>query len=187
MKAGNANLEADNAQVLRGQIATIYSIDAYFHNQPVRALECCREGLALLPQSWTYARGLLMIFLGLSMQASGQSQAAERLLFDQYELRDDKTDGFAMRLLLPLRFNYLTNGNFEQSRQVASIMIEQAARSKLPVMKGWGHYFIGLVKFQWNELDAAEEHLAEVGGEPIQRHRDHRPACHGSLGAFVPD
>jgi LuxR family maltose regulon positive regulatory protein len=103
-----------------------------------------------------------MIFLGLSMQASGQSQAAERLLFDQYELRDDKTDGFAMRLLLPLCFNYLTNGNFEQSRQVANIMIEQAARSKLPVMKGWGHYFIGLVKFQWNELDAAEEHLAEV-------------------------
>ena len=103
-----------------------------------------------------------MIFLGLSMQASGQSQAAERLLFDQYELRDDKTDGFAMRLLLPLCFNYLTNGNVEQSRQVANIMIEQAARSKLPVMKGWGHYFIGLVKFQWNELDAAEEHLAEV-------------------------
>jgi hypothetical protein len=47
-----------------------------------------------------------------------------------------------------------------------------------------GSLFIGLVKFQWNELDAAEEHLAEVV-ETIQRHRDHRPACHGSLGAFV--
>ncbi len=162
IEASKANLDADTAQDLHGQIATIHSIDAYFHNQPERALEYCREGLALLPQSWTYARGVLMIFLGLSMQASGQSQAAERLLFDQYESCDDKTDSFAMRLVLPLCFNYLTNGNFEQSRQVANIMIEQAARSKLPVMKGWGHYFIGLVKFQWNELDAAEEHLAEV-------------------------
>jgi LuxR family maltose regulon positive regulatory protein len=103
-----------------------------------------------------------MIFLGLSMQASGQGQAAERLLFDQYELRDDKTDGFAMRLLLPLCFNYLTNGNLEQSRQVANIMIEQATRSNLPVMKGWGHYFIGLVKSQWNEMVTAEEHLDDV-------------------------
>jgi LuxR family transcriptional regulator, maltose regulon positive regulatory protein len=162
IEAGKATSDTETAQVLRGQIATIHSLDSYFHNQPVRTLEYCREGLALLPQSWTYARGLLMIFLGLSMQASGQGQAAERLLFDQYESRDDKTDGFAMRLLLPLCFNYLTTGTLEQSRQVANIMVEQATRSNLPVMKGWGHYLIGQVKYQWSELDAAEEHLVEV-------------------------
>jgi LuxR family transcriptional regulator, maltose regulon positive regulatory protein len=162
IETGEAALDTDAMQTLRGQIATLHAMAEYLTNQPARALESGREGLTLLPQSWTYVRGVLMEYLGLAMQATGQSRAAERMLFDLYESHDDKTDGFAMRILAALCFNNLTNGNLEQSRQVAHIMLQQATRSRLPISKNWGHYFIGLAKYQWNELDAAEEHLTEI-------------------------
>ena len=98
------------------------------------------------------------------MQAIGQNQAAERFLFDQYEGHEDKTDGLSMRILLALSFNNLNNGGLEQSRQVAYTMLEQSTRGRRLVTKNWSHYFIGLVKYQWNELDAAEEHLTEIIG-----------------------
>ncbi len=41
-------------------------------------------------------------------------------------------------------------------------MLQQSTRGGIQTTKNWGHYFIGLVKYQWNELDAAEEHLSEV-------------------------
>ena len=43
-----------------------------------------------------------MFYLGLSMQASGQAQEAERLLLDEYESYGDKTDIYALFLLQSL-------------------------------------------------------------------------------------
>ena len=68
-----AALQVDDLQILRGQILLLKAQQAYFSNQPTRAIDLCRQALALLPPSWTYARGVAMLYLGLSMQASGQA------------------------------------------------------------------------------------------------------------------
>jgi hypothetical protein len=65
------------------------------------------------------------------MQASGQSQAAERLLFDQYESRDDKTDGFAMDSVAIVS-KLPDQWQLEQSRQVADIMINRLPAANFP-------------------------------------------------------
>jgi LuxR family maltose regulon positive regulatory protein len=164
IETSESNLDTESIQILRGQIATLRAQEAFFANQPARAIEYSRKGLTLMPESWVYVRGGLILYLGLSMQAIGQSQAAERFLFDQYEGHDDKTDGFSMRILLALSFNNLNNGGLEQSRQVAHTMLDQSIRGRRQVTSNWGHYFIGFVKYQWNELDAAEDHLTEIIG-----------------------
>ena len=87
-----ASLPADDLQILRGQILLLRAQQAYFSNQPTQAIDLCRQALALLPPSWTFGRGAAMLFLGISMQASGQAKAAERLLLDEYESYGDKTD-----------------------------------------------------------------------------------------------
>ena len=160
--AGEAMHSADDLNALRGQIAAIHAQEAYLSNQPARALEFCREGLMIIPQSWDFVQGVLILYLGLSMQAVGQSQAAEHRLFDLYESHDNKTDGYAMEILLALCFNSLTDGSLEQTRQVANTMLQQATRGRLLITRNWSHYFIGLVKYQWNALETAEEHLIEV-------------------------
>ena len=87
-----ASLPADDLQILRGQILLVRAQQAYFSNQATRAIDLCRQALALLPPSWTFVRGGAMFYLGWSMQASGQALAAERLLLDEYESCGDKTD-----------------------------------------------------------------------------------------------
>jgi ATP/maltotriose-dependent transcriptional regulator MalT len=157
-----ATLPAHDVQILRGQILTLKGQQAYFSNQPTRAIDLCRQGLALLPPAWTFVRGGAMLYLGLSMRAIGQALAAERLLLDEYESHGDKNDTYALLLLESLGFNYLNTGRLEQARQIAQLLLQGATRSKLAFMKNWGDYYLGVVHYQCNELEAAAQHFAQI-------------------------
>ena len=80
-----AGLPAEELKILRGQILALRAQQAYFFNQQKLAIDFCHQALALLPPSWTFPRDGAMIYLGLSMQASGQALEAERLLLTEYE------------------------------------------------------------------------------------------------------
>jgi LuxR family maltose regulon positive regulatory protein len=47
-------------------------------------------------------------------------------------------------------------------RQTAHLMLDQAARSKLVILEGWAHYWLGLAGYYRNELDTAGLHLREL-------------------------
>ena len=140
---GAIALPENDLQILRGQILLLRAQQAYFSNQPTRAIDLCRQALALLPPSWTFVRGGAMLFLGLSMQASGQAQAAERLLLDEYESCGDKTNTYALFLLDSLGFIYLHTGQLEQTRQIAQVLLQGATRSGIAFMKNWGDWYLG--------------------------------------------
>jgi LuxR family maltose regulon positive regulatory protein len=159
---GGASLPANDLQILRGQILVLRAQQAYFSNQTTRAIDLCRQALALIPPSWTFARGGAMFYLGMSMQASGQALAAERLLLDDYESYGDKNDAFAMLLLESLCFNYLNSGQLEQARQIAQVLLQRATRRGVAINKNWGDWFIGVVYYLLNELEAAEQHFTQI-------------------------
>ena len=129
--------------ILRAQILLVRAQHAYFSNQPARAIDLCRQALALLPLSWTFGRGAAMLFLGFSMQASGQAQAAERLLLDEYESYGDKTDTYTLLVLESLCFIYLQTGQLEQARQIAQLLVQGATRSGIAFMRNLGDWYLG--------------------------------------------
>jgi LuxR family maltose regulon positive regulatory protein len=158
----SASLPADDLQILCGQILVLKSQKAYFSNQTARAIDLCRQALALLPLSWTFVRGGAMLYLGMSMQASGQGLAAERLLLDEYESYCDKTDAYALQFLHSLCFIYLNSGQLEQARRIAQVLLQAANRSEVAIKKNWGDWFLGMVYYQRNELQAAAQHFAQI-------------------------
>jgi ATP/maltotriose-dependent transcriptional regulator MalT len=155
-------LPEDDLQLLRAQILLLRAQRAYFGNQPTQAIDLCRQALALLPLSWTFGRGAAMLFLGLSMQASGQAQAAERLLLDEYGSHGDKTDPFALLVLDSLCFIYLNTGQLEQTRQIAQVLVQGSTRSGIAFMKHLGDWYLGLVCYQCNELEAAALYFTQI-------------------------
>jgi LuxR family transcriptional regulator, maltose regulon positive regulatory protein len=159
---GSASLQVDDLQILRGQILTLIAQQAYFSNQLTRAIDLGRQALVLLPPSWTYVRGGAMFYLSLSMQASGQELAAEKLLLDEYESYGDKADSYALFLLLALCFNYLTTGQLEQAKRSAQVLIQAATRSKIAIMKNWGDWFLGVACYQRAELEAAAQYFTQI-------------------------
>jgi LuxR family transcriptional regulator, maltose regulon positive regulatory protein len=119
-----AALPVDDLQLLRAQILLLKAQQAYFSNQPILAIDLCKQALAILPLSWKFGRGAAMLFLGFSMQASGHAQAAERLLLNEYESYGDKTDTFSLLVLESLCFIYLHTGQLEQTRQIAQVLVQ---------------------------------------------------------------
>ena len=148
--------------MLRGMIASLRGQEAYAHGQADRAIAFCEEALALLPNRWTYVRGIATMYWGLGMQATGRGDTAQRMLMAEYAGLLDKTDTYALRLLFTACFNSIEAGHLEQARLLAQTMLEHATSSRLPHTVGFAHYFLGVVHYCWNELDAASQHFEEL-------------------------
>lgn len=153
---------AVDQRLLRGQILGLRGQEAFLCNRNAQTVAWCREALDLLPVPWKFARGGFTLYLALGMHALGQGEEAERLLLAEYEGCRDKTDPYALRLLQALSFNYLQGNRLEAVRQSAQELLHQATRAGLPVVLGWAHYFLGRVAYQWNDLEKAARHFAEV-------------------------
>ena len=59
-------------------------------------------------------------------------------------------------------FNALETGHLEQVSELAQLMLEKAKLDQLVLLQGWAHYFLGVVHYGWNELDAAAQHFDEL-------------------------
>ena len=112
-------------------IATLRGQEAFAKGQADRAIAYSEEALALLPERWRYVRGIAVLYWGLSMQATGRGDAAQRILIDEYESLLGKTDTYALRLLFTACFNAIETGYLEQARQMAQAMLDQATSGRL--------------------------------------------------------
>ncbi len=157
-----ASLTAEELQILQGQILALRAQQAYIFNQPMLAIDLCHQALALLPPSWSFPRYGAMIYLGMSMQASGQALEAERLLLTEYESCGDKTSPYALDLLLPLCFNYINSGRLEQAKRLARVMFQAASQGRVVIQKNWADWFLGVVNYQQNNLEAAAQHFSQI-------------------------
>jgi LuxR family maltose regulon positive regulatory protein len=158
-------LPAEDLQILRGQILPLRAQAAYFANQPTQAIGLCQEALALLPSSWTFCRGGTMMYLGMALQASGESRAADRLLLDEYQSCSDKSGTYAALVLRALCFNHLNAGRLEQARRVARALLEGATQSGVAIMLSWAHWFLGIVCFERNDLETAAHHFQKIADD----------------------
>ncbi len=156
------NDHSDYTQTLRGHIAMMKGQIYYHANKPERVIPYCQECLALLPKQWLFARGSAGVYLGLCLYAVGQAGAAERFLSEEYESTSDKSNGYTLRLLLGMTINYLQAGKYENAARSAHTLLQQAQDGKLAVIEGWGHYLLGFIHYEWNELELAARHFGQV-------------------------
>lgn len=155
-----------NLPALRGVVAALHGQVAFtIKCQAVRAIEYCDEALVLLPEAWRFMRGAALLYWGLSMRASGRVEAAQRALLDEYESQLDKTNTYAVRLLMTVCLNYVETAQLEEAGRLAQAMLDHATRSQLVMLQGWAHYCLGLVHYCWNDLDGARSHFAQLVDE----------------------
>ena len=121
-----------------------------------------RETLALLPPKWKFVRGAAMLYLGLAMQASGQIQEAEQLLLDEYGFSSDKTEIYPLIVLQSLGYIYLWTGQLEKAMKIGQVLIQEATRSSITIMKNWGDYYLGMAHYHRNELEIAGQYFTQI-------------------------
>ena len=83
-------------------------------------------------------------------------------------------------LLFTACFNAIEAGYLEQARPLAQAMLDHATSSRLPLTAGHSHYFLGVVHYYWNELDAAKHHFGELIAKRLSVHT--QAARNGMIG-----
>jgi LuxR family transcriptional regulator, maltose regulon positive regulatory protein len=156
------SLPAEELRELRGQLAALNAQHQYFTNQPEQAIALFQESLALLPESWSFLRGRVMMYLGMSMNAIGQGQEAERLLLDWYEALGDKSGPEASSILMALGFNLMQMNRLRQAADYFEAVLRRTTYDRMPTLRIWALFFLAEARYYLNELETCRQHLAEI-------------------------
>ena len=121
----NSTLSGEEVKFVRGQLLVLYAQAAFFRCEAQRTAALCQEALTIFPSSWSFMRGAAMFYLGLAMQASGDGEAAARLLLDEYAALTRHTGSYGPLLLSSACFVLHREGQLEQVRRVAEMLLQR--------------------------------------------------------------
>jgi LuxR family maltose regulon positive regulatory protein len=148
---------------LRGCLAVLCAFVAYLGNDVDATIAHSREALALLPETWLFARSGGVLFQALAMQINGQWQEAVRLTIESYEGLGDRANVYALRHLQGLALVYYRQaGDLEQVVQTGGRLAKEAESSGLSLLHSWGDLLVGLAHYQRNELADARQCFARL-------------------------
>lgn len=155
---GPDNLQAGN---LRALVLILWSQFHYFMGQIQKGQESAQSALAWLPQDEEYIRSFALMFLSWTNQAIGQEDVA--LVALQQALRDHSSQiNSTARLLLAQGWIYLAAGKLHQVEHTALHLLQIAQQADLQLSQNFAHWFLGVVHYEWNNLDTAAYHFSVV-------------------------
>jgi LuxR family maltose regulon positive regulatory protein len=157
-------LTESKEETLRGEIDALRSYTSRLLRSDVQlSLECSERALRQLPRVHPTARGVALAFLCLAYQSVGQKDKAVRLL-TRATTEPMHHSAYRMQAFISLSFVHFLSGELKQVDQSASRFLEYAIAEKQMPNIGWAHYWLGLVHYEWNDLEALREHSVKVTG-----------------------
>ncbi len=166
---GVRNLDDPHSRLVHALIATAWSLFQYFTGKVQASMASARSALEWLPPGEEYVESIALVFLAWSNQACGQEDIA--LVALQQALRDHSSHlNNTARLLLAQAWIYLAAGRLHQVEHTARHLLRLAQDADLAISHYWAHWLLGLVYYEWNNLDAAVYHFSAVVTNQHQAH-----------------
>jgi LuxR family maltose regulon positive regulatory protein len=156
-------------RLLRGLIATLWSLYYFFIGQAQASLESARSALEWIPPGEEYMVSHATFYLVLANQASGSKEEALALL--QQALRDRSTRlSSTTRLLYAQARVYLAMGKLPQVEHTGRHLLHIARETELVISQNYAHWLLGLALYEQNQLDEAAYHFSAVIAGQHQAH-----------------
>ena len=150
-------------------VATLWSMVQYFSGQTQAGLESARSALEWLPPDEEYITSLILMFLAWSYQAIGNEDKALGAL--QQALTDHALSiNSTARLLFTKAWVYLAAGKLHQVEHTARHLLHIAQKADLALSQYYAHWLLGVVYYEWNNLDMAVYHFSAVIANQHQAH-----------------
>jgi len=153
-----STLGEQRARELRSEIDAFYAESWFWQNEGERSLECAERALEHLPREQLFVRGVAAIYFGGASQITGRKHAAVQLLRNELERTEGHINAYTLRLELALAEIYLLSGEYDHLGSAARQLHVHALEKESLLMAAWGEYLMGVVHYERNELDEAEEH-----------------------------
>jgi LuxR family maltose regulon positive regulatory protein len=154
-------------RAIRGHIAAIRTQTATVRGNAQEAAAFARRALTLLPADDYSSLAWTSVALGLNLERMGDLAAADQVLTEAVALGRRAGDGHvAVMALCNLAATQVIEGElhraadtYREAMRAAEAYARRAGR-QLPV-SGYAYTFLALVLCEWNELDAAVDHVEE--------------------------
>jgi LuxR family transcriptional regulator, maltose regulon positive regulatory protein len=164
-----SRLDDPHSRILHALIALGWSFLQFFAGQAQASQESARSSLAWLPPDSADIASLVMQFLAWSSQACGEEEVAHLELWQAME-ELSAYPIFTARLLFAQSPVYLAAGKLHQAEHIARHLLRVAQEADLIVSQMFAHWLLGVVHYEWNELDAATYHFSVVIANQLQAH-----------------
>ena len=160
-ESSSHDLDDPQHRLLHTLIAFLWSEFHYFTGQAQTSLEIAHSALAWLPPGEEIVASFLLAFMAWSNQALGNEDVAFVSL--QQALRDQSTHlNVTARLLFAQGVVYLAAGKLHQVEHTARHLLQTAQEADLVLSLHFAHWLLGVVYYEWNNLDAAAYHFSAV-------------------------
>jgi LuxR family maltose regulon positive regulatory protein len=168
--ASSARDEDDpQRRLLKAQIAILWSQIQYFTGQMQASMESSRSALEWLRPGDEYVASLALIWQAWSRQAIGYEDAALAALNNALREQSMQLNGTA-RLLFAQAWVYLSAGKLHQVELTARHLLQVAQEAHIALSLNFAHWFLGVVYYEWNNVDAAIYHFSAVIANQHQAH-----------------
>ncbi|HEY6411923.1 MAG TPA: LuxR C-terminal-related transcriptional regulator [Ktedonobacteraceae bacterium] len=156
-------------RLLRGLVATLWSLFNFFSGQIQASLECARCALTWIPPGEEHMLSHATYYLVLANQAAGCEEEALAVL--QHALQDH-SKGFSStaRLVYVQAYLYLAMGKLSQVEHTARHLLHIAREADLLISQNYAHWLLGLACYEQNQLDEAAYHFSAVIANQHQAH-----------------
>lgn len=156
--------EADAARerALQGDILFFRAQTSYWHGEFPRCIDAATRALEIIPRAHLFARSNATMFLGIAHHIVGEHAQAIQLLSNAIEQERVQPSVITLRSLLGLAIISLVDADLPRLQQFAQTLLWNATQQKLSNSIAWAHYMLGVLHYEWNELDAATQHFASA-------------------------
>jgi LuxR family maltose regulon positive regulatory protein len=129
-----------------------------------RIIRLCHQALDRLPEDSLFLRGVITVLLGSAYWNSGDMRRASET-FKQAVVANEAAGNIHMTLISigDLADILCSQGQLRQAYQNYQRLIQLVSQMGKHIMPlgSWAHLGIGVLSYQWDELDVAGEHLLE--------------------------
>ncbi len=156
--------ESTITEELKGECNTLRAIQ-YYLGAPfdvLKALDQSQQAIQRVPRHRTSQRGMAVMMIALSYQATGRLNKAYSSVFEALNEKEHLNTTFHGRLLITLGFIHWLEADLTALKQVGQQMLHLGHEFDLPEVYGIARYFVGISHYCRNELALAEKELAPI-------------------------
>jgi LuxR family maltose regulon positive regulatory protein len=171
------DLTEEEQHTLLGEIYGLRSQVLYFLGQFEPSVMFADQSLAQLPETFPYGRSGALLYWALHCHALGRGKEATSRLY-QVIRAEPEVSPFTMHLYNGLCYIHRSTADFPRLSQVGQDYLIAAQKADLSESVAFAHYQLGILHYEWNELETARHHFETVVN---LRYYAHELSYHSSL------
>lgn len=160
----------ETANRLAGEISSLRSLIAYHAGNADESISHARQALEQLPPEFWIVRVLARMYLGGSYLMSGDKSSGYQAFYGAFEEEKVQNKHFKATLLMTAcNFHWIT-ADLQSVIHAAKQCIALCQETDLQEILAYGNYQLGRVRYQQNNLSAAEDLFTSVVARPYQNY-----------------